>query len=487
MDNVIITLVVALVLFLVFLVIVGYVSSKKTKSTADFALAGRNMGPLIVAATIIATYGSASSFLGNPGLAYEYGWPMAWIWVGCLIGIVIPILFLGPRMRMISVRLNTLTVPDFLGEIYESRVLQLIMSLGVLIFYTPMMVAQFKGVGVLFSTFFGTSFDWPIIVLGAVLIFFSSKGGFVTVAWTDAVQSIFMGALMIFIVPASIYMVGGWSAMNERLTAIDSTLTGIFDPVMYTPITVIFMLIYYSLWQIGQPYMSIRLFALKDVSSFRRVVIYVIIFTVIISGGMWAGYAGRILFPNLEQADAVLPLFVSTYFPTYIGALVVIGVLSAVLTTVSSILHSVGTTVGYDLIQKCFNVKLSDKQSLRISQISTLIIGGIAIVGSLVQTPEFLSILVYGALGGMGSLAVGPVMMAVFDKKATKEGAIVSSLIGVASFTVLILNYNVWVAGSVGMVISIIGTYVISRFFGSPSGKLKMIHKDFHDVKKKVV
>src|SRR5699024_8878685 len=298
MDGVIVGVIVALAFFLAFLLTVGYISSKKTKSTAHFALGSRKIGPLIVAATMIATYGSASSYLGNPGLAYEYGWPMAWIWIGCVIGIVIPILFLGPRMRTISARLNTLTVPDFLGEIYESKFLQLIISLGILVFYTPMMVAQFKGVGVLFSTFFGSSFDWPIIVLGAILIIFSSKGGFVTVAWTDAAQSIFMAALMLFIVPASIYFVGGWSAMNAKLNAIDTALTGIFCPVMYTPVTVFFMLIYYGLWQIGQPYMSIRLFALNDVKSFRKVVIYVIIFTVVISGGMWAGFAGRILFSN---------------------------------------------------------------------------------------------------------------------------------------------------------------------------------------------
>ncbi|RYG72300.1 hypothetical protein EU245_11000 [Lentibacillus lipolyticus] len=480
MGSVIVTVMVAFALFLAFLLTIGYISSKKTKSTADFALGNRKMGPLIVAATMIATYGSASSYLGNPGLAYEYGWPMAWIWVGCVIGIVVPILFFGPRMRTISVRLNTLTVPDFLGEIYESKPLQLIISLGILIFYTPMMIAQFKGVGVLFSTFFGASFDWPIIVLGVILIIFSSKGGFVTVAWTDAAQSIFMAALMLFIVPASIYVVGGWSAMNEKLNAVDTALTGIFDPIMYTPVTVLFMIIYYGLWQIGQPYMSIRLFALKDVKSFRKVVIYVILFTVVISGGMWAGFSGRILFPDLQQADAVLPMFINTYFPTYIGALVVIGVLSAVLTTVSSILHSVGTTVGYDLIQKCFRVKLTDKQSLRVSQISTLTIGGVAIIGALFQTPEFLSILVYGALGGMGSLVVGPVIMAVFDRKATKEGAIIAALSGVVVFITFLAFYNVWISGSLGMIVSIISAFVCNRLFGTPSSTLKSIHKDFN-------
>lgn len=471
------TIIIGLVVLVLVLVVVGLWAARKTKGTEDFALAGRDMGPLLAAATMIATYGSASSYLGNPGLAFEYGWPMAWIWVGCIIGILAPALFLGPKMRMISVRWNALTIPDILGRVYESRTLQLIVAFGIVVFYTPMMVAQLQGVGIIFDVFFEGSFQWAVIVLGLVLVGLSALGGLHTVAWTDAAQSIFMAAVMIFIVPASIYAVGGWQAMEDKLNELSSSLTAMFDPVMFTPITVAFMMVYYLLWQVGQPYMSIRLLAIKDSQSFRKLVIYLIIFTVIIGGGMWAGYAGRILTPEVTNPDSVLPVFISTYFPVYISALVVIGVMAAVLTTVSSILHSVGTTVAYDIAQRGFNKHLTGKQSLRISQLSTFLIGVLAIVISLFQQPEFLALLVYAALGGVGSLVVGPFVLAIFDRRATTQGSIIGSLTGCAVFMILILtDYNSWIAGAIGMGLSIVITAVASRFIGEPTNTKRDVH-----------
>lgn len=471
------TIIIGLIVLVLALIGVGAWAARKTKGTEDFALAGRDMGPLLAAATMIATYGSASSYLGNPGLAFEYGWPMAWIWVGCIIGIIAPVLFLGPKMRMVSVRWNALTIPDILGRVYESRALQLIVAFGIVVFYTPMMVAQLQGVGIVFDVFFEGSFQWAVIVLGLILVALSALGGLHTVAWTDAAQSIFMAAVMIFIVPASIYAVGGWQEMDAKLTELSASLTAMFDPVMFTPITVFFMMIYYTLWQVGQPYMSIRLLAIKDARSFRKLVIYLIIFTIIIGGGMWAGYAGRILTPEVTNPDSVLPVFISSYFPVYISALVVVGVMAAVLTTVSSILHSVGTTVAYDIAQKGFNKRLTNKQSLRVSQLSTFAIGVIAIVISLFQQPDFLALLVYAALGGVGSLVVGPFVLALFDRRATKGGSIVGALTGCGVFMILIvMDFNSWISGAVGMGLSIVVSAVASRFIGSPSTTKKEVH-----------
>lgn len=481
------TIIIGLVVLVLLLIAVGAWAARKTKGTEDFALAGRDMGPLLAAATMIATYGSASSYLGNPGLAFEYGWPMAWIWVGCIIGIIAPVLFLGPKMRMVSVRWNALTIPDILGRVYESRALQLIVAFGIVLFYTPMMVAQLQGVGIVFDVFFEGSFQWAVVVLGLILVALSALGGLHTVAWTDAAQSIFMAAVMIFIVPASIYAVGGWQEMDAKLTELSSSLTAMFDPVMFTPITVFFMMIYYTLWQVGQPYMSIRLLAIKDARSFRKLVIYLILFTIIIGGGMWAGYAGRILTPEVTTPDSVLPVFISSYFPVYISALVVVGVMAAVLTTVSSILHSVGTTVAYDIAQKGFNKRLTNKQSLRVSQLSTFVIGVIAIVISLFQQPDFLALLVYAALGGVGSLVVGPFVLALFDRRATKGGSIVGALTGCGVFMILILmDFNSWVSGAVGMGLSLVVSAVASRFIGAPSATKKEVHLllDFASKKK---
>lgn len=463
-------IIVGLVVLFIVLVGVGVWASRMTTDTEGFALAGRNMGPLVASLTMIATYGSASSYLGNPGLAYAYGWPMAWIWVGCIIGIVAPTLFLGPQMRMVSIRYGALTIPDILGRVYESRALQFMIGMGIVIFYTPMMVAQLQGVGIIFDVYFEGSFQWVIAVLGLVLVVISALGGLNTVAWTDAALSAFMGILMLFIVPASIWTVGGFRAMEAKLSDVSATMTGMFEPELFTPLTVLFMVVYYSVWQVGQPYMSIRLLAIKDGQSFRKLVIYLIILTLVIGGGMWAGYAGRILLPDVEPVDSILPVFVATYFPVYVSTLVVVGVMAAVLTTISSILQSVGTTVAYDLVQKSFRIKLTDKQSLRVSQVSTLVIGVLAIIFSFFRAPEFLSLLVYAALGGVGSLVVGPFVMIILDKKATPAGALFGSLAGCAVFMTLILTgFNAWVSGATGMFLSLLLAWAMSRVFGEPT------------------
>jgi sodium/pantothenate symporter len=485
-GNIWMQLMFGIVVFIALLVVIGYIATKRTKSNVDFAVAGRSLGPLVIAVCMVSTYGSASSYLGNGGLAYSYGWPMAWIWIGCVPGIIIPTLLLGPRMRMISARLNTLTIPDFLSEIYESKFLRTFISMGIILFYVPMMIAQFKGIGVLFSTFFDIPFLTATLVFGVIMILYCASGGLLAVAWTDLVQGIFMAALMLILVPFSIYTVGGWSAMNAKLVAIDATLNNIFEPKLFTPLTAFFMVIYYWLWQVGQPYMSTRYFALKDVQSFKKLIIYLIIFTTIISGAMWAGTAGRILFPNLADPDSVVPMFIKTYFPTYFGVLAIIGILAAILTTIAGVLITVGTTVGHDLVNKTFNKKLNEKQALRVTQLSTFVIGGLSLAISMWKTPEFLSLLVYAALGGMACMVVGPVLMAVYDKKATKEGAILGSILGTSLFLFLIIvpGYNAWISGATGMLTSIICTFIFSRIVGVPSKNLTKIHDYWGSVQK---
>lgn len=487
-SNVWLQLVIGLVVFICLLIGIGYIATIRTKNTADFAVAGRSLGPLIVAICMVSTYGSASSYLGNGGLAYTFGWPMAWIWIGCIPGLIIPTLLIGPRMRMISARLNTLTIPDFLGEMYESKFLRAFVSLGIVIFYVPMMIAQFKGIGVLFSTFFDIPFVTATLVFGIIMIMYCAMGGLLAVAWTDVVQGAFMAAVMFVLVPVSIYAVGGWGAMNMKLEAINPTLNAIFEPILFTPMTAFFMLIYYWLWQIGQPYMSARFFALKDIQSFKRLVIYLIIFTTIISGAMWAGTAGRILFPGLADPDSVVPMVIKNYFPTFLGVMAVIGILSAILTTVAGVLITVGTTVGHDLINKTLNKKLTEKQALRVTQFCTFVIGGLSLAISLWKTPHFLSLLVYAALGGMACMVVGPVIMAVYDKKATKQGAIAGSIIGTTLFLTLLLGigFNVWISGASGMITSIMVTFLASRIIGIPSKQAGDIHQYYGRVQEQL-
>ena len=110
--------------FLITMLVIGLKAGKKTTDLNSFAVAGRTFGPFVIAITITSTYGSASSYLGLAGMGYKSGWPMMWVWIGCMWGIVLPILLLGPKMRMFSEKLNATTMPDFIAKRYNTNFLR---------------------------------------------------------------------------------------------------------------------------------------------------------------------------------------------------------------------------------------------------------------------------------------------------------------------------------------------------------------------------
>jgi Na+/proline symporter len=246
-------------------------------------------------------------------------------------------------------------------------------------------------------------------------------------------------------------------------------MNAIFEPVLYTPMTAVFIVVFYCLLQMGQPFISSRFFALRDVGSFKRVVLYVIVFTTIISSVIWGGIAARILFPGLKDADLAIPTLIQNVFDPVLAAVAVLGILAAMMTTIDALLITVGTAVGYDLYKKAFNPEATDKQIFRITQGATLVSGGIALVLALYKTPPFLSMLVFMALAGLASAVVGPVLVGVFDAKATRQGAVLSSIIGVLIFVVMMLGkYNVWISGSTAMISGILIALIASRVVGKP-------------------
>lgn len=463
---------IGIVVFLSIIAVIGFFAGKKTKTTDDFAVAGRTLGPLVIAITIVSTYGSASSYIGIGGLGYKFGWPAQWIWIGCLPGIVLPILLLGPKMRIFSDKLKAITVPDFLATRYESKFLRVYVALGIIVFYIPMMVAQFKGVGVLFQTILNIPFNYAILIFGTIIVLYCAVGGLFAVAWTDTIQGLFMAAIMLLLVPISISSVGGWNAMNMKLEAISSSMNAIFEPSVYTPTTAVFIVIFYCLLQMGQPFIGSRFFALKDVKSFKNVVFFVIVFTIIASSVIWGGVAARILYPNLSNADLAVPTLIKNIFPPALASIAVLGILAAMMTTIDALLITVSTAVGYDLYKKVINKNASEKQIFRVTQISTLVAGGIALVFALYKAPAFLSMLVFMALAGVASMVVGPVIVGVYDKRATKEAAEIASVAGTLIFIILINKFNVWITGSIAMLSSIALVYGLSRFIGTPSQRV---------------
>ncbi len=456
-------------IFLIGMIVIGMRAGKKTTDLNSFAVAERSFGPVVLAITITSTYGSASSYLGLAGMGYASGWPMMWIWIGCMWGIVLPILLLGPKMRIFSEKLGAATMPDYIAKRYNNDFLRTFAAVVTVVFYAANIVAQFRGVGVLIGTAFHISYELAVVIFGLIIIFYCAVGGLYSVGWTDTIQGLFMMLIIIFLVPISINACGGLAEMNERLRAIGPEMTSIFGNG-YTPTLAMFIVVFYSLLQMGQPSIGSRFFALKNVKDFKKVLILTLFCTLLMSSVPWAGFAARILFPDIV-ADYAFPTMINNYFPTIIAVISVIAIMCAMMTTISGLLHSVSTSIGLDLARDTFKVK-DEKVVLMITRASTVIVGLISMGCSVFWYPEFLSMLVFGALAGVGSCTVGPILVGVFDKKANKVGAIAGAVVSELLFCILLIMYgssvSIFYIGTPCLVLNIVLTAVVSRIAGEP-------------------
>lgn len=464
---------VGMAIFLIVMLIIGLKAGKKTTDLSSFAVAGRSFGPFVLAITITSTYGSASSYLGLAGMAFKSGWPMMWVWIGCMWGIVLPILLLGPKMRIFSEKLGSTTMPDFIAKRYDSNFLRTFAAIVTVVFYTANIVAQFRGVGVLIGTAFNIDYKLAVILFGVIIIFYCAAGGLFAVGWTDTVQGIFMMVIIAFLVPISIHACGGLTAMNERLRAINPSMTSIFGNG-YTPLLAVFIVVFYSLLQMGQPNIGSRFFALKNVKDFKKVLILTLFGTLMMSSVPWAGFAARILFPDIV-ADYSVPTMIVNYFPSIIAVISVIAIMCAMMSTIDSLLHSISTSIGLDIARDTIGIK-DEKKVLRITRLATVVVGLAAMVCALFWYPQLLSMLVFGALAGVGSCTVGPILVGVFDKKANKVGATVGAVVSELLFCSLLLIFgnkiSIFYIGTPCLVLNILLTYIVSHVTGKPNTEI---------------
>lgn len=455
--------------FLIAMLVIGLKASKKTADLNSFAVAGRSFGPFVIAITITSTYGSASSYLGLAGMGFNSGWPMMWVWIGCMWGIVLPILLLGPRMRVFSEKLGSTTMPDFIARRYGSDFLRTFAAVVTVVFYTANIIAQFRGVGVLIGTAFNIDYKLAVIIFGIIIIFYCAAGGLYAVGWTDAVQGAFMMLIILFLVPISINACGGLAEMNARLREIGPEMTSIFGNG-YTPMLAAFIVVFYALLQMGQPNIGSRFFALKNVKDFKKVLILTTFGTLLMSSVPWAGFAARILFPDIV-ADYAVPTMIVNYFPSIIAVISIIAIMCAMMTTIDGLLHSISTSIGLDIARDTIGIK-DEKKVLRITRVTTVAVGLVAMVCAMFWYPAFLSMLVFGALAGVGSCTVGPVLVGVFDKKANKAGATAGAVVSELLFCGLLLVFrntvSIFYIGTPCLVLNILLTVVVSRLAGKP-------------------
>ncbi|WP_082235371.1 sodium:solute symporter family protein [Halobacillus massiliensis] len=468
------TLIILMTAYFGFVTWIGKKGSKHSKSMVGFATARGKVNPWLVGASFATSYASANLFIGVPGLAYQYGTAVLWYTLGCFgVSWVALLLFAKTFWRYGKKFGRVSTLPEWLGRRYNSKGLQVLVSLLIL-FNVYYIVGQNVGLATIFETVIGIPYFWGIIIGVTITIIYIGLGGAFAQMITDGIQGILMAVTSILIVVSFLWTIGGglnvFGVLTDRLNAIDPSLTApIANGGPYNSALAIMAVQFMLFSFVLMPHLLNKVLSLEneeDLAPFTLSsgLILCIISTLMVLGGL----AARTIFPNLASADSAIPAYVMEAFPAVIAAIMIVGIISAILSSTDSLYLGVTTSIGNDLYRvvapllssKKISEKKLEKQSLNVAKGSLLFIGLASLYISL-DRPDSLAFLIQFSYSAIISGIIAPITLGYFWNKANNYGAIASLITG-ASLYVLITSQ------------SLIGNIFIAMFISSAAAFLVM-------------
>ncbi|MCP3029859.1 sodium:solute symporter family protein [Halobacillus sp. A1] len=441
---------------------VGKKGRAHSQSMAGFATARGKVSPWLVGASFATSYASANLFIGVPGLAYEHGMAVLWYTLGCFGVSWIGLLLFAKTFWRYGKKFGRVsTIPEWLGKRYNSKALQVLVSLLIL-FNVYYIVGQNVGLATIFETVIGIPYFWGIIIGVAITIVYIGLGGAFAQMITDGIQGILMAITSILIVVSFLWTVGGglnvFGVLTDRLHAIDPNLTAaVADGGPYNSALAIMAVQFMLFSFILMPHLLNKVLSLEneeDLAPFTLSagLVLCVISTLMVLGGL----AARVLFPSLQSADSAIPMYVIEAFPSFIAAIMIVGIISAILSSTDSLYLGVTTSIGNDLYRvvapilssKNISEKDLDNQSLKVAKGSLIIIGLLSLYLSL-ERPESLAFLIQFSYSAIISGIIAPITLGYLWNKANNYGAIAALITGAALyvlFTTQSLIGNIFIA-----------------------------------------
>lgn len=434
--------VIALVIFALAMVLIGFISSRRTKTIDGFLLGSRNIGAWVSAFAYGTAYFSAVVFVGYAG---QHGWNIGlgglWIGIGnAVLGCFLAWKVLAKRSRTMTHTLSVKTMPGFFESRYNCTALKIFAAVIIFVFLVPYSAAVYKGLGSMFSTIFpGVPNNVWILIIAALTAVYLVLGGYVATAYTDFVQGVIMivGVFAMVIAIVKTPAVGGFSQLFSRLAAIPDNGDGItgaqlvswYGGASWKFLCVNIMLTSFGTW--GLPQMVSKYYAIKDVSSIKKATVISTVFSVIIGcGAYFIGSLSRLVLNNkLPEGgvDSVIPNTLLTalgdanILTTIILAVILILLLSASMSTLSSIVLSSSSAISVDLIP-AVKKNYTDKHQVLITRILCLLFVALSYLFATKNITIIVNIMSF-SWGIVSGCFIGPYIWGIYSKKTTKAGA----------------------------------------------------------------
>lgn len=438
--------IVMLVVFFAVMIGVGIYCRRHASGVDGFVLGGRNVGPWLTAFAYGTSYFSAVIFVGYAGqFGWRFGIASTWIGIGnAVLGSLLAWVVLGRRTRLMTQKLQTATMPEFFEKRYKSRALKIVASIIIFIFLIPYTASLYNGLSRLFAMAFpNISYTTCVVVMAVLTGIYVIAGGYMATAINDFIQGIIMLVGIVAVIAAVLGGQGGFTAALSKLAQVSdssvSTVPGVFNSFFGPePFGLLFVVILTSLGTWGLPQMVQKFYAIKSEKDITKGTIISTFFAVIIAGGCYfLGGFGRLFDIDVASVgyDAIIPEML-TNLPDVLIGIVIVLVLSASMSTLSSLVLASSSTMTLDLIKDNIVKNMSEKKQVLCMRI--LIAVFIAISAYLALNKDKLSYIAdmmgisWGALAGA---FLAPFIYGLYSKKATSASVWVSFIFGAGIMT----------------------------------------------------
>jgi len=485
--------IVLLVLYFAVLIGIGLYCRKHATDVDGFVLGGRNVGAWLTAFAYGTSYFSAVVFVGYAGqFGWKYGIAATWAGIGnALIGSLMAWFILGRRTRVMTRHLDTATMPQFFEKRFGSKSLKIGAAIIIFIFMIPYTASLYNGLSRLFGMAFSIDYSVCILLMAVLTAVYVIAGGYMATAINDFIQGVVMLAGISAVIYAVLESKGGFMVALDglaRVTDENYSTPGIFASFFGTdPLNLLFVVILTSLGTWGLPQMVQKFYAIKNEQAIQKGTVISTLFAFVVAGGCYfLGGFGRLFSDQIDIKangfDSVVPTMLSGLSDGMI-ALVVILVLSASMSTLSSLVIVSASTLALDLIKGNFAKDMSDAKQVFLIRILIVVFIAISAVLALVQyksSVNFIAQLMGISWGAMAGAFLAPFMYSLYSKKVSTAACWTCFI-----FASVLMSANMLIrpafpaimqspinSGAIAMLAGLIIVPIVSALTPSPDKKL---------------
>ena len=444
---------VLLILYFAIMVCIGIYCRKHATDVNGFVLGGRSVGPWLTAFAYGTSYFSAVVFVGDAGqFGWKYGVAATWAGSGnAIIGSLLAWAVLGRRTRIMTQHFNSATMPQFFGQRFQSKSLKSGASVIVFVFLIPYTASLFNGLSRLFGMAFNIDYTVCIVLMGVLTGIYVIAGGYMATAINDFIQGCVMLVGICVVIGAVLNSQGGFMEALRGLAQVsdpemvNGEVPGIFASFFGPdPINLVGVVILTSLGTWGLPQMVQKFYAIKSEQAIHKGTIISTLFAFVVAGGCYfLGGFGRLFSDKIDIAangyDSVIPAMLSG-LPELLIAVVVILVLSASMSTLSSLVIASSSTLTIDLLKDNVIKNMSDKKSVFIMRCFIVMFVVISMIIAIVQYKQsisFIAQLMGVSWGALAGAFLAPFLYGLYWKKVTKAACWVNFVFGAG---IMVLN-----------------------------------------------